>query len=292
MSCLPNRMRRGCWELMRPGGDGPAGLDRRQADGCGCRCSRPNFVDLSGTGGLLGQSAGRSSAAVTDWLDARGDVWKAQVQIVAIDPCAAYRRAVEQTLPQARIVADHFHLVRLGNEMVTDVRQRATREQLGRRGRKSDPAWVNRRLLLRAGNRLSTRGLQRLEGAFAAGDPTQEIAAAWAVKERLRMLLAARDRHTIADRLHRFHEVVLVADLPEASRLAQTVDDWWPEILGFLETRVTNAGTEGVNRLIKDAARVAFGFKNLQNQRRRVRFHCTRQSRRTTSAEGPNPPQL
>jgi len=113
-----------------------------------------NFVDLSGAGGLFGQSAGRSAKTVTDWLEARGQGWKNAVQVVAIDPCAAYRTAVERALPHATIVADHFHLVRLANEMVTDVRQRVAREQLGRRGRKADPAWANRRLLLRAGDRL------------------------------------------------------------------------------------------------------------------------------------------
>lgn len=69
-------------------------------------------------------------------------------------------------------------------------------------------------------------------------------------------------------------------------------DAWWPEILGFLQTRITNAGTEGTNRLIKDAARTAFGFRNLDNQRRRVRFNCTRRSRRSTGAEAALPPQL
>jgi transposase len=43
-----------------------------------------------------------------------------------------------------------------------------------------------------------------------------------------------------------------------------------------LGTGITNAGTEGTNRLIKDAARIAFGFRNLENQRRRVRLHCKR----------------
>ena len=267
----------------------------KQDDGSWVRLERfeTNFVDLSGSGGLLGQSAGRTSRTVVSWLDARGVEWKAQVKVVAIDMCSPYRAAVEQALPNARIVADHFHLVRLANEMVTDVRQRVFREQLGRRGRKADPAWANRRLLLRAGNQLSEKALKRLQQTFTpANDPTGEIGAAWGVKERLRMLLATTDRASISEALHRFHETVLAADLPEATRLAQTIDAWWPQILGFLETRHTNAGTEGTNRTIKDAARVAFGFRNLDNQRRRVRFHCTRQSRRTISAEGTIPPQL
>jgi transposase len=96
-----------------------------------------NFVDLAGEGGLLGQTAGRTVAAVTGWLEARGEEWKASVQVVAMDPCATYRRAISDALPQARIVADHFHLVRLANQTVTAVRQRVTRQTLGRRGRRT-----------------------------------------------------------------------------------------------------------------------------------------------------------
>ncbi len=251
-----------------------------------------NFVDLAGAGGLLGQTAGRTGATVVSWLDAREEAWKAAVQVVAMDPHAGYRAAVAEALPNARVVVDHFHLVRLANAMVTDVRQRVAREQLGRRGRKADPAWAHRLLLLPAGDRLSPPARRRLASVLHRDDPTNEIGAAWGIKELLRQLLAAADRSTISARLHRFHEAVLRADLPEATRLAQTVDAWWPEILGFLQTRITNAGTEGTNRLIKDAARTAFGFRNLDNQRRRVRFHCTRRSRRSTGAEAALPPQL
>jgi transposase len=226
------------------------------------------------------------------WLDARGEDWKATVQVVAIDPCAADRTAVEHALPHARVVADRFPLGRLAHDMVTEVWQRVAREQLGRRGRTTDPAWANRRLLLRAGDRLPPRALGRLTSIFATDDPTGEIGAAWGVKERLRMLLAATDRHTVADRLHRFHETVLTADLPEATRLAETLDAWWPKTLGFLETRITNAGTEDTNRMVKDAARIAFGFRNLDNQRRRIRFHGTRRSRRNVSVKAAQPHQL
>ena len=69
--------------------------------------------------------------------------------------------------------------------------------------------------------------------------------------------------------------------------------DGRPVAVSGSDDRTTGVrGTEGTNRLIKDAARIAFGFRNLDNQRRRVRFLCTRQSRRTTSAEAAIPPQL
>jgi len=94
-------------------------------------------------------------------------------------------------------VVDHFHLVRLANQMLTEVRQRVTREHHGRRGRRTDPAWAHRRLLLAAGNRLSHRGLDRLSAVLAADDPTNEIGAAW-VAENPNAAVATVSPHPLA----------------------------------------------------------------------------------------------
>ena len=42
---------------------------------------------------------------------------------------------------------------------------------------------------------------------------------------------------------------------------------WWPQILAFIRTGITNAGSEGTNRVIKTVARDAYGFRNPVNQR-------------------------
>ena len=243
-----------------------------------------NFVDLAGPAGLLGQTAGRTKKAVTDWLDERGEEWKAGVRIVAMDPCATYRSAVAAALPQADIVADHFHLVRLGNEAVTRVRQRVTRDTLGRRGQRVDPVWANRRRLLRGYERLSGPAFTAMWNGCIDHELTNQLLTAWIAKEELRALLACATRggvrHDIAHRLTRFYTWCADhADIPELTTLAETVAAWWPQILNFLQLNLTNARTESTNRLIKDAARVAFGFRNLDNQRRRVRFACTRRQR-------------
>ncbi len=246
-----------------------------------------NFVDLDGPQGLLGQTSGRTKAAVAAWLDERGRAWKDTVEIVAMDPCASYRAAVHEALPQARIVADHFHLVRLANQAVTDVRRRVTWDTHGRRGRRTDPAWAARRRLLRGRERLSEAQFIRMWNDLIDGDPTGMILTAWIAKEELRALLATAQRggqrHDVAHRLHRFNSWCANSRLPELERLAGTIEAWWPEVLGFLQTRVTNAGTEATNRTVKTAARTAHGFRNLENQRRRVRFACARQSRRATA---------
>jgi len=239
-----------------------------------------NFTDASGTGRLLGQVAGRTGKAVTGWLDDRGPAWRDQVKFVAIDPCAVYRSAVERALPHAVIVVDHFHLVRLANQAVTRVRQRVTRQVLGRRGTTRDPAWANRRRLLRARERLTTEQFTRMWEEISAQEATGELLAAWIAKEELRFLLSlARTRpprSEISNRLFAFYDWCARADVPEVTRLARTIEAWWPQVLAFIDTGITNARTEATNRMVKDAARIAFGFRNLENQRRRVRLHCKR----------------
>jgi transposase len=252
------------------------------------------FVDLAGGQGLLGQVDGRTTAAVRGWLEQRTGEFRATVQVVVIDPHAGYARAVRELLPHAVLAVDHFHLVMLANHAVTAVRQRVTRELLNRRGRAIDPPWANRRLLLRARERLSQRALARMWNGCIDHDPTAQILTAWIAKEELRALcaLAARggDPAEIRDRLWTFYSWCADARIPELTTLAETIETWWPAVLVFLQTGLTNARTEGTNRLIKHVKRTACGFRNRANYRRRVRLHCTRRSRRMP-ARGTAPDQ-
>ena len=79
--------------------------------------------------------------------------------------------------------------------------------------------------------------------------------------------------------LTRFYENAAASGLPEIQRLAGTVSTWWPQILAAITTGVTNAGSEGTNRVIKTDARCAFGYRNPANQRLRARCATTRRAR-------------
>ena len=61
--------------------------------------------------------------------------------------------------------------------------------------------------------------------------------------------------------------------MPETTRLATTIERWWPETEGFLQLDVTNARTEGHNRVIKQVKRVACGFHNQANYDLRIMLH-------------------
>ncbi len=271
--------------LPAPEATGVLGLDETRARSVRWICEEhrwrrtnpwmTSFVnaDPSVPGRLLGLVPGRSGACVKAWIDLQSPEWRAGVHTVVIDPSAPYAAGIRASLPHAQIAVDHFHLVALANQMVTEVRQRVARERHHRRGLVTDPAWAHRRMLLTAGDRLSARQLDRLAKVLATDDPTDEIGAAWACKELLRQLLAATDPWDIRARLWRFHNACVDADMPETARLAQTIDTWWPHIKVFLRLRVTNARTEGFNRTIKQVKRVGCGFRNMDNYERRIMAH-------------------
>jgi len=252
------------------------------------------FVDAAGTGGLLAQVEGRTSAATIAWLNAQPQPWRAGITHVTIDLSAAYAKAVRQALPDAVLVVDRFHAVQLGNDMLTQVRQRVIRETQGRRGRKTDPAWANRRRLLTAHERLRPETFARMWNSLIdTGDPGVQILQAYVVKEELRALLNLSgtnpERHLIRTRLDSFYQQAAATDAPEAHRLAATIEAWWPAIEAAITTGYSNARSEGYNRLAKHQGRNAFGFRNPVNQRRRIRWSCTRQHRRASAARSTLP---
>ena len=199
--------------------------------------------------------------------------------------CTVFKAAIRQVLPHALLVVDHFHVVQLANRAVTEVRRRMTVTHRGRRGRATDPEWQQRNRLTRSAARMRAEHVDRLTDTLSnvpakIGAP---ILAAWNAKEDLLDLLAiARthpNRETTTRLLHRFYTRCTDSDLPELHRLATTIETWWPEVLAFLHTGITNAGSEGTNRVIKNVARDAYGFRNPENQRLRTRAATTRRHR-------------
>lgn len=227
-------------------------------------------ADTTGPGRMLGLAPGRSGACVKDWLAEQTPAFRDAIEVVVIDTSAPYASGVRAALPHAKIAVDKWHLVALANTMVTEVRQRVTRDRYGRRGTSAEKVWVNRQLLLCGYEHLSVKQRARLSSTLATEDLTNEIGAAWAVKERLRLLLGERDEHRIRNRLYEFYRDAARADMPETTRLATTIETWWPAIHAALTLDVTNARTEGFNRIIKNTKRVACGFRNLENYQRRI----------------------
>jgi transposase len=247
------------------------------------------FFDLSGRQGLLGQVQGRTADDAAYWLAGATPAWRDAVQVACIDLCSIYASAVRRMLPHATLTADLFHVVQLAVKAVGDVRRRVVRARYGRRGRSGDPEYGIKNLLVRNLEHLSPAQFAKIIDTLDRDRYGQEIAAAWIAKEKLRDVLNLRARVTgstpcerqVRDRLFSFCDwCAQHDDIPELLTLARTISRWENEITAAVITGITNATSESLNRLAKLEARLAYGFRNPLNQRRRVRIACTRGYRR------------
>jgi hypothetical protein len=132
--------------------------------------------------------------------------------------------AIRRCLPRATIVVDHFHVVKLANDTVAEIRRRIATQLRGRRGRASDPEYQVRNLLRRNHEDLSGKAFAKLWNTLVdLGEPGLLILKAWIAKEELRRLLALAgtgcDRNVIAHRLYRFYTWCADAGVDELERL-------------------------------------------------------------------------
>ena len=137
---------------------------------------------------------GNSGEDLGSWLDAQPPAWCEQVRVVATDLAESYRAGLEGRLDHAIRVADPFHVVRVANRCLDKVRRRVQNATLGHRGRKRDPLYRIRKLMLTGSERLEGQGLERMLLGLRLGDPEGEVLGAWVASQ-----LVAGER--IADRL-------------------------------------------------------------------------------------------
>jgi transposase len=221
---------------------------------------------------------GRSRPVVERYLASLGEEERAAVEVVCIDPWDPYRRAVRSTLPNAKIVADPFHVVRGAGEALDSVR-RARQRQLREKqaGRRTVRATWNprlyraRHLLLRAGERLTAAQRSRL-GELLAEDPA--LAAAWRLKELLRAVYAAKDRAQAAERLDRFFAAATDSGLQPFEAYVNGIAPWREEILAYFDQPASNGYAEGVINKVKVIKRRAYGLPSFESFRERVLVAC------------------
>ena len=121
------------------------------------------------------------------------------VRWAVLDMSGPYRTAYDRVLPNALQVADPFHVIRLANQRLDEVRRRVQNDTLGHRGRKDGPLYGIRRLLTAASERISDRGKVRLRGLLDAGDPHGEVRTAWHAKETVRDIYGIDSPHWLSN---------------------------------------------------------------------------------------------
>ena len=235
-----------------------------------------SIVDVQ-RGQLLDIVPGRDAAAAAEWLLGRPRAWRDNVAWGVLDLSGAYRAAFNDALPHVGQVADPFHVIRLANDGVDETRRRVQNDTLGHRGRKDDPLYRIRRLLLAAHERLGDTADAKLRGLLAAGDPRGEVRLAQHAKETLRGLYDIDCPALAGEYLTDLAGDLQDADCPpELRRLGRTLDRWHTQIVNWHRARVTNGPTEAINNLTGRVKRVAFGFRRFAHYRIRALLYAGR----------------
>jgi transposase len=184
------------------------------------------------------------------------------VRFVTLDMSDAYRSFAKGFFPNARLVADKFHVLRLLNPALTQRRIEITGDRR---------SMAIRRLLLR--NRHALDFWKKLDvDRFLEKYPA--LREVYLAKEALHALYRTRG----IDRATRAFEHLLercdASDLPELATLARTLRRWRDEVLAYFNTGITNGITEGFNLKAKLVKRRAFGYRSFRNYRLRLLNAC------------------
>ena len=169
---------------------------------------------------------GNSAADLRRWTANAHPAWLAGINVVATDLAESFRAGLSPHLDHTRRVADPFHVVRVGNRCVDQVRRRVQNETLGHRGRKHDPLYRIRKLLLTGSERLDERGSERMLLGLRVGDPHDELLGAWLAKESVRDVYLADNPAAAATLLDKAIVACSTDDVPEVRSLGNTLASW------------------------------------------------------------------
>jgi transposase len=184
------------------------------------------------------------------------------VMWAVIDMCDPYKKFIRDYFPNAQIVADKFHVLRLITPYINRARVDITGDQ------RSNPV---RKLLLRRREKLSFFERSALDRWLSEFPKMNEL---YFYKEALRSLYRCHGRDRAKRAMINLLDQMATSKLEEIKRLRRTLKRWMEEILNHFSSGLTNAMTEGFNNKAKVVKRMGYGYRSQNNFRLRVLNAC------------------
>jgi transposase len=184
---------------------------------------------------------------------------RAVIEAVAMDMSAAYRSAVSAHLPAAKIVFDHFHIVKLFNEKLSELRRALYREATGVMHK--EVLKGTRWLLLKNPENLDARKdeKRRLEEALALNKP---LATAYYMKEDLRRFREQPGERFATTFLDGWIRRADSSGIKALRQMGRTLAAHRWGLLAYHDAMITSGPMEGTNNKIKTMKRQAYGFRD------------------------------
>lgn len=205
---------------------------------------------------------GREAHDITGFLRQYSD--RSSVKFVVMDMNKCYLDIAKTFFPKAEIIIDRFHVARYNTWAFENVRRRVQA--------KLDPSLRkyfkrSRKLLLR---RMSSLTDENKEAVNVMLRLAPGLVDAYLIKEKFHAFMDAKNKDEAELRLKEFFIFAKLLNVPEYKPCITMLTNWREYILNAFEHPYSNGYTEGMNNKIKVLKRLAFGFRNFENFRKRI----------------------
>jgi transposase len=211
------------------------------------------FVDLVERK-TLHISAGKDNKTVVDFveeLEAKSGDRKA-IKQVSCDMSPAFIKGVKENLPEAEITFDKFHVIKLINEAVDQVR----REE----GQYTPELKGNRYIFLKNEANL-TEKQKGIKDELSIAKLNLKSIRALQIREDFQQIYTAESTQEFEGLLNSWYYWATHSQLVPIIKVAKTIKKHWEGILSWKKSQINNGILEGLNSILQAAKRKARGYK-------------------------------
>ena len=205
------------------------------------------------TGNLLEVIDSHQQEEIIKVLKQQPLLLREQVREVSVDMWVGFRKVIQEVFPNAVVVFDRFHLMKLLNEALNKLRK-----LLGIKVKKS------RYLLLKNFVELTSEEKEQLEEVL---NQSELLRIAYWMKEEFREIYETSK--TVKSGWNRFNKWLVLAQVLY-SKVAQTIRDHLEGICNYFISRTTSGVMEGINNKVKLILRQGYGFTDFEHFRARL----------------------
>ena len=189
---------------------------------------------------------------------------RAKVKKVVMDLSTLFRSVAKKLFPEAKIIADKFHVIRVVINSLENVRKRIQKEFHDAKRK-----WFkrSRHLLLKPEYKLTDEDKIELNRML---NSSSELEKAWLLKERFYEIFRKDTRTEAKKELRDWLLLANQLSIPEFKHCITTFTNWRTEIANIIGENVSNGFIEGSNNKIKVLKRISFGVQNFRRFRNRI----------------------
>ena len=189
---------------------------------------------------------------------------RAKVKKVVMDLSTLFRSVAKKIFPEAKIIADKFHVIRVVTNSLENVRKRIQKEFHDTKRK-----WFKRShyLLLKKHESLTEEDIIELNRML---NSSRELEQAWVLKELFYEIFRKETRPEAKKELGNWLSLADELSIPEFQHCITTFTNWRTEIANIVGETISNGFIEGSNNKIKVLKRISFGFQNFRRSRNRI----------------------